>query len=162
MKITHVILTPPDPIALLEKRKAEALETAPVERLTVQPALTEEQIKTLYLFNTTAEYESGLARAIEIFFAEPGTPERLELATLVPCLVHYEDKYTHLPELDPLDVVKLKMKEWGMGPQYPLDLINLIGGKEELDQFLSDEKQLSKHALRILYNYLKIDFMDAV
>jgi hypothetical protein len=47
-----------------------------------------------------------------------------------------------------------------MGVQYPLDLIKLIGSKEDLDQYLSGEKALSIQALGVLYNYLKINFMD--
>jgi hypothetical protein len=95
----------------LKQREVAPIEATPVDELAVQSPLTEEQIKSLYLFDTTAYYESGLARAIEIFFAGPATPERLELATLVPRLIHYENKYIYFHKLYPLDVIKLKMKE---------------------------------------------------
>jgi mRNA-degrading endonuclease HigB of HigAB toxin-antitoxin module len=169
VKITHVELRPPDPIAIIEQRKAPPVETVSVEEPPVSPSLTEEQIKSLYLFETHEEYEAGLARAIEIFFAQPASKERLELASLVPRLVHYERKYINLPDLDPIadsslkvleHLIKLKNVERGMADQYTSDLIKLVGSKENLDQFLASEKPLPKQVLTDLYNYLGLNSQE--
>ena len=166
VKITHVELRPPDPVAILEQQKATPVETVSVEELPISPALTEEEIKSLYLFESPADYEAGLARAIEIFFASSASEERLELATLIPRLVHYERKHINLLDLDPVSAIELKIlehlinlknEESGAADQYPLDLINLIGSKEDLDQFLAGDKPLSKQTLNDLYNYLGLN-----
>ena len=156
--VTKVSLTPPDLDKIKKSREVKQAEIATADQPHEPEVVSEQAID--FLFKTTAEYEASLARAISIFDAGPSTPECLELATLVPRLIHYENKYIYFHKLDPLTVIKLKMKEWGMGTQYPLDLIKLIGSKEDLDQYLSGEKALSKQALGVLYNYLKINFMD--
>jgi mRNA-degrading endonuclease HigB of HigAB toxin-antitoxin module len=109
VKITHIELRPPDPIAIIEQDKTTPVEAVSVEEPPVSPPLTEEQIRSFYLFATSEDYEAGLARAIEIFFAKPASKERLELATLVPRLVHYERKYINLPDLDPIADIALKV-----------------------------------------------------
>lgn len=157
VKITHVTLRPPGLDELVKNREVIQAEIIPADQPNKLEVVSDQAND--FLLNTIADYEAGLARAISIFSAGPATAKLLELGILIPQLVHYENRFIPFPELDPLTVIKLKMQERGMGEQYPLDLINLIGSREELVAFLSGEKPLTKQALRIFYNYLKIDFM---
>jgi antitoxin component HigA of HigAB toxin-antitoxin module len=156
-KTTHVVLTPPDFDELVKRRAFESLATTTDDEVYATNVISDQPVD--FLFKTTKEYENALANVVRMFGAGPATAEFAELAVLVPRLTHYEDRHIQFRKLDPLDVIKLKMKEWDMGTQYPLDLIRLIGSKEDLDRFLSGEKPLSKQALDNLYKYLKINFM---
>ncbi|MBC7400898.1 MAG: hypothetical protein H7289_13230 [Mucilaginibacter sp.] len=162
MKVGHVVtmvpLTPPDFNKIVKSRKIKQTDIAVADQPHAPGIVSDRAID--FIFKTTAEYEAGLARAIILFDAGPTTPEGLELATLVTRLIHYEDRFIPFPKLDPLAVIKLKMRERGMVDQYPLDLIKLIGSKEELDQFLTGDKPLTEQALNVFYNYLKINFMS--
>ncbi|MGF7081278.1 hypothetical protein [Mucilaginibacter sp. UYCu711] len=156
--VTRVALTPPDLHKPEKGREVMQPEAATPDQLFEPEMVFKETMD--FLLKSTEEYEAGLARAIGMFDAGPSTPEGLALAELIPELIHYENKFIPFAKLDPLTVIKLKMREMGMGSEYPLDLIKLIGSKEDLDQYLSGGKPLSKQALGHLYNYLQIHFMD--
>jgi HTH-type transcriptional regulator/antitoxin HigA len=49
-------------------------------------------------FETEEEYDLGLARTIELFHAESGTPESDELEILLPLVLAYEDIHYPIPE----------------------------------------------------------------
>jgi mRNA-degrading endonuclease HigB of HigAB toxin-antitoxin module/antitoxin component HigA of HigAB toxin-antitoxin module len=156
VKITNVTLHPPSFDELVKNRELKQANVIIADQTPVPEIVSDQAVD--FPFKTNAEYEAGLARAIALFNTEPIT---LEVETLIPKLVHYENTFIKFPELTPLAVIKLKIQEWRFGNDYPLDLIKLIGSKEELDQFLSGDKPLSKHAIGVLYNYLKINFMSA-
>lgn len=154
--VTKVSITPPDFDKIEKSREMKQIDIAITAPPPVPEIVSDQVIDSP--FNTTAEYEAGLARAIALFNTEPTT---LELEILIPKLVDYENRFIQFPELMPLAVIKLKMQEWRMVDDYPLDLIKLIGSKEEIDGFLSGDKPLSKHVTGVLYNYLSINFMVA-
>jgi HTH-type transcriptional regulator/antitoxin HigA len=65
------------------------------------------------LIKTKAEYKRALSRTIEIFPAAPGSKEDRELDLLLALIEDYEDRHIFLPDVDPIDVIKLKMEERG-------------------------------------------------
>ncbi len=154
VKTTIVTLQPPSFDELAKKREVKQTDVTVTDQQNVPEIIFDQVID--YPFKSNAEYETGLARAITLLNAEPITKE---VEALIPKLVQYETTFIKFPELMPLAVIKLKMQEWQFGNDYPLDLVNLIGSKAELDQLLSGDKPLSKHATGVLYNYFKIDFM---
>ncbi len=78
------------------------------------------------VIKTEAQYKKALKRTMEIFQAEAGTSEADELDLLLVLVKDYEDKHIVLPELDPIDAIKLKMEERGLKAK---DLGPLIGTK---------------------------------
>jgi HTH-type transcriptional regulator / antitoxin HigA len=52
-----------------------------------------------------------------LFQAVPGTREADELELLLVLIKDYEDKHIFLPEIDPIEAIKLKMEERGMRPK---------------------------------------------
>lgn len=65
------------------------------------------------VLKTEEDYNNASIRMMEIFHAEPNTPEGDELDLLIVLVKDYDEKHYHLPELDALDVIKYKMKEEG-------------------------------------------------
>ena len=67
----------------------------------------------LKVIKTEAAYQKAVKRTKAIFQTKEGTPESDELALLLVFIKDYEDKYIQIPELDPIEVIKLKMAERG-------------------------------------------------
>ena len=78
------------------------------------------------VIKTKTDYKKALQRTMAIFQAAPGTPESDELELLLVLIKDYEDEHIVLPEIDPIEVVKLKMEERGLKAK---DLEPLIGSK---------------------------------
>lgn len=52
------------------------------------------------------DYNKASLRLMEIFHAEPNTPESDELELLLVLVKDYDDKHFRLPQHDPLEVTK--------------------------------------------------------
>ena len=113
------------------------------------------------VIKTKAEYNKAIKRIMAIFQAEQGTPEADELDLLLVLVKDYEDKHIILPEIDPIAVIKLKMKERGIKAK---DLEPLIGSKGHVSSILSGRRELTlKIAQKLkIYFHLPADiFMPA-
>lgn len=86
------------------------------------------------------EYKLVLNRTMEIFHAEEGTADGDELSLLLVLVKDYEDKHIHIPELDPIEVIKLKMEERGMKAK---DLEPIIGSKGHVSSILSGRREIT-------------------
>lgn len=86
------------------------------------------------------DYQLALNRTLEIFHADEGTPEGEELALLLVLVKDYEDKHFHIPQLDPIEVIKLKMEERGMKAK---DLEPIIGTKGHVSSILSGRREIT-------------------
>ena len=87
------------------------------------------------VIRTEAQYQKAVKRMMKIFHAEEGTAESEELALLLVLIKDYEDKHIKLPELDPVEVIKLKMEERGLKAK---DLEHIIGSKGHISSVLSN------------------------
>ena len=77
-----------------------------------------------------------------------------ELLQVVLILIKdYEDKHYFIPRPDPIDAVKLKMKEKGLKAK---DLVAMIGSKSYVSQLLNKKKPLTAEIMRILHKSLGI------
>ena len=66
------------------------------------------------VLKTETQYQKAVKRAMHIFHAGDGTADGDELALLLLLIKDYEDRHVIIPELDPIEVIKLKMAESGM------------------------------------------------
>jgi len=57
--------------------------------------------KAWTVLNNEEEYDRALERTIEIFHADKGTPEGIELDILLPLVLDYEDTHFHIPDPKP-------------------------------------------------------------
>lgn len=105
------------------------------------------------VLKTGADYNKAAIRMMEIFQAEPGTPESDELDLLIVLIKDYDDKHYGLPELDALDVIKHKMGEMGLKAK---DLEPIIGSKGHVSAILSGKREITLKMSQKLKNYFSI------
>ncbi|MEJ7680863.1 MAG: helix-turn-helix domain-containing protein [Segetibacter sp.] len=105
------------------------------------------------VIKTPAEYKAALKRTMEIFHAEDGTPEADELALLLVLVKDYEDKHIQLPQLNPIEVIKLKMEERGMKAK---DLEPILGSKGHVSSILSGRRELTLNTAKRLRDYFNL------
>ncbi|MCE7053204.1 helix-turn-helix domain-containing protein [Algoriphagus sp. AGSA1] len=99
------------------------------------------------------DYNKASRRLMEIFHAEPNTPENDELELLLVLVKDYDDKHYQLPELDPLEVIKYKMKEMGIKAK---DLEPMIGSKGHVSAILSGKREITLKMAQKLKNFFSI------
>ena len=105
------------------------------------------------VLKTEEDYNSASIRMMDIFHAEPNTPEGDELDLLIVLVKDYDEKHYHLPELDALDVIKYKMKERGMKAK---DLEPIIGSKGHVSAILSGKREITLKMAQKLKDYFSI------
>ena len=105
------------------------------------------------VIKTGTQYKKAVKRTMEIFQSRKGTPEADELELLLVLVKDYEDKHIALPELDPIEAIKLKMKERGLKAK---DLEPLIGSKGHVSSILSGRRELTLNTAQKLKDYLRL------
>jgi HTH-type transcriptional regulator/antitoxin HigA len=105
------------------------------------------------VIKTDAEYKKAIKRTMEIFQASEDTSEAEELDLLLVLVKDYEDKHIILPQLDPIDAIKLKMEERGMKAK---DLEPLIGTKGHVSSILSGRRELTLKMAQKLKDYFQL------
>ena len=92
------------------------------------------------VLKTEEDYNKASMRLMEIFHANPNTPESDELDLLLVLVKDYDDKQYELPELDALEVIKYKMQERGLKAK---DLEPIIGSKGHVSAILSGKREIT-------------------
>jgi HTH-type transcriptional regulator/antitoxin HigA len=105
------------------------------------------------VIKTEAEHKIAVKRAMEIFHAEPDTPEDDELGVLLILIKDFEDKNYPMPELDALEVIKIKMEEMGIKNK---DLEPIIGSKGHISAILSGKREITLKMAQKLKNFFGI------
>ena len=98
-------------------------------------------------------YNDALKRTIEIFHADQNSPEGEELDLLLLLVKDYEDRHYHIPDPDPIEVIKLKLEEKGLKQK---DLEHIIGSKGYVSLVLSGKKELTLKMVKGLHQFLGI------
>ena len=98
-------------------------------------------------------YKQAVKRAMEIFHAEPNTPEDDELGVLLLLIQDYEDRTIKMPEIDVLEVIKDKMQEQGLKNK---DLEPIIGSKGHVSSILSGRRELTLKMATRLKDYFHL------
>lgn len=109
------------------------------------------------LVKTEQEYKKALRRAMEIFHAEPDTPEDEELGVLLLLLLllikDYEDRHIKMPEVDVLALIREKMDEKGLKNK---DLEAVIGSKGHVSSVLSGKRALTLKMAQRLKDFFQL------
>jgi HTH-type transcriptional regulator/antitoxin HigA len=108
---------------------------------------------TIKLIKTEEEYSRALSRIEELMDAKPGTPEADELELLATLVEMYEEVQFPMRLPDPIDAVKFRMEQLGLGQK---DLIPFIGGRSKVSEILNRKKPLSLSMMRALHKSLGI------
>ncbi|HEY6083446.1 MAG TPA: helix-turn-helix domain-containing protein [Chitinophagaceae bacterium] len=102
------------------------------------------------VLKTEAQYQKAVKRTLAIFQVKEGTPEADELALLLVLIKDYEDKHIRIPDVDPIEVIKLKMEERGMKAK---DLEPIIGSKGHVSSILSGRRAITLRMASRLRDY---------
>jgi HTH-type transcriptional regulator/antitoxin HigA len=105
------------------------------------------------VIKTEAAYQKAVKRTMAIFEAKDGTPEADELALLLVLVKDFEEKHIQIPEVNPIDVIKLKMQERDMKAK---DLEPLIGSKGHVSSILSGRRELTLKIAKRLRDYFQL------
>ena len=105
------------------------------------------------VIKTAAQYKKAVKRTMEIFQAKEGSREADELELLLVLVKDYEDKHIKLPELDPIEAIKMKMEERGLKAK---DLEPIIGSKGHVSSILSGRRELTLKTAQKLKYYLHL------
>ena len=105
------------------------------------------------VIKTEAAYQKSVKRAMAIFQAKGGTPEADELSLLLLLVKDYEDKHIQIPEVNPIEVIKLKMTERGMKAK---DLEPIIGTKGHVSSILSGRREITLKMAQRLKDYFHL------
>jgi len=105
------------------------------------------------VINNEAYYNKAVKRAMEIFHADPDTPEDDELGVLLVLIKDYEDKHYPLPQVDVLELIKDKMQEQGLKNK---DLEPIIGSKGYVSSILSGRREITLSMAKKLKQFFNL------
>lgn len=83
----------------------------------------------------------------------PDTPEGEKLQVALLLIKQYEDVNYSIPMPDPIDAIKVKMKEAGLRNK---DLVGKVGSKGYVSSILSGRKPLTLELARLFHRELNI------
>lgn len=110
-------------------------------------------MKQWFIIENDKEYKEAIARFEEIREAKKGTPEYKEMLLLVHLVSTYELKKWSLPEVDPIEMIKIRMEDFGYTAS---DLANEYGDKGTISKVLNYKQPLSLNMIRLFSKMLHI------
>jgi HTH-type transcriptional regulator/antitoxin HigA len=106
-----------------------------------------------FLIDTEQEYENVLARYQEIKYALQNSNEHKEKLLLAHLIADYEEKTSELPEVDPVELIKIRMEDFGYKS---VDLAKEYGDKGTISKVLNYKQALSLTMVRKFSKLLHI------
>jgi HTH-type transcriptional regulator/antitoxin HigA len=106
-----------------------------------------------FLIETKEEYEKAATRYEQIREAKKGTEEHREKMLLVMLISQYEEKKWNLPEVDPVEMIKIRMEDFGYTAK---DLAREYGDKGTVSKVLNYKQALSLTMIRKFSKLLRI------
>ncbi|QAA80340.1 transcriptional regulator [Aequorivita sp. H23M31] len=102
---------------------------------------------------TDKDYRDALERLEIIFDAPINTKEGDEAEILSLLIENYENEHYPIDAPDPIEAIKIRMKELNMRQK---DLVGIIGGKSRVSEILNRKKKLTVDMIRDLERILQI------
>lgn len=106
-----------------------------------------------FIIETEKEYAAAMQRFQEIKYAKKTDNTYREKMLLVHLISNYENSKSTLPELDPIEFIKIRMEDFGYKPA---DLAKAYGDKGTVSKVLNYKQPLSLNMIRIFSDLLKI------
>jgi HTH-type transcriptional regulator / antitoxin HigA len=106
-----------------------------------------------YIIENEAEYEKAINRYEQIRLAKKGSEFYREKMLLVHLISDYENKTSTLPELDPIEFIKIRMEDFGYKAS---DLAEAYGDKGTVSKVLNYKQPLSLTMIRKFSKLLRI------
>lgn len=104
---------------------------------------------------TKKEYEKYLLWVDDLFEkkVKPNSHEGEELQVALLLIKQYEDQNYPIPKPDPIEAIKLKMKERGIKNK---DLVGRVGSKGYISAILNKQKPLTLELARLFHQELGV------
>ncbi|HEY8929201.1 MAG TPA: XRE family transcriptional regulator [Mucilaginibacter sp.] len=106
-----------------------------------------------FLIETEEEYHRAVARYEQVKHATKDTEEHKEKVLLVHLINEYENKTFEFPEVDPIEMIKIRMEDFGYKPA---DLAKVYGDKGTVSKVLNYKQPLSLTMIRKFSELLRI------
>lgn len=106
-----------------------------------------------YILENKKDYEAATKRFEEINEAKKGSPEHREMLLLAMLINQYEQKQWNVPDVDPIEMIKIRMEDFGYRPS---DLAREYGDKGTVSKVLNYKQPLSLNMIRIFSKMLRI------
>ena len=106
-----------------------------------------------YIIETERDYNQAKKRFEEIYQTKKGSPDYREMRLLAFLINQYEKKLWDLPEIDPIELIKIRMDEFGYRPA---DLAKEYGDKGTISKVLNYKQPLSLTMIRLFSKMLRI------
>ena len=100
-----------------------------------------------------ARYGKTLAEIEQLMDAKLGTPRGERLDVLTTLVEAYEARHHPIDPPDPIDAIRFRMEQYGLGRK---DLEPYIGGRGRVSEVLSGRRRLSLAMIRKLHKGLGI------
>jgi HTH-type transcriptional regulator/antitoxin HigA len=99
------------------------------------------------------DYKAAQQRFGEIYEVENGHPDYREMTLLALLINQYEQKHFKLPEVDPIEMILIRMEDFGYKPA---DLAKAYGDKGTVSKVLNYKQPLSLNMIRVFSKLLRI------
>ena len=109
--------------------------------------------KNWYLLESEEDHNRAVARYEQVKNTKKGTEEHKEKMLLVHLIADYESKLWDLPEVDPIEMIKIRMEDFGFNAT---TLAKEYGDKGTVSKVLNYKQSLSLNMIRKFSNLLKI------
>ena len=91
------------------------------------------------LIKNEEDYDMALSRIEQLMDAKPGTAEMDELELLTVLVEMYEERHFPISPPDPIDAVKFRMEQLGLGQK---DMVPFIGTKSKVSEVLNERNHI--------------------
>jgi len=119
----------------------------------IQQLFNFKNMKQWFLIENKDDYEKATSRYEEIHESIKGTNEHKEKLLLAFLISHYEKKQWSLPEVDPIEMIKIRMEDFGYTAS---DLAKEYGDKGTISKVLNYKQPLSLNMIRLFSKMLRI------
>jgi HTH-type transcriptional regulator / antitoxin HigA len=106
-----------------------------------------------YLLENEADYQKAIDRYEQIREAKKGSEEFREKQLLAILINKYEQQMWEMPEIDPIELIKIRMEEFGYQAS---DLAKEYGDKGTVSKVLNYKQTLSLTMIRKFSKLLRI------
>src|SRR6266498_2169804 len=110
-------------------------------------------MKQWFLIENKNSYNEAVNRFEQIKEAKKGTGEHKEKLLLAFLINQYEEQQCDIPEVDPIEFIKIRMEEFGYKPA---DLAEEYGDKGTISKVLNYKQPLSLTMIRKFSKLLRI------
>jgi HTH-type transcriptional regulator/antitoxin HigA len=111
------------------------------------------EMKQWFIIESKSDYKKAASRLEVINEAKKNTPEYKEMLLLALLINQYEKKQWSVPEVDPIEMIKIRMEDFGYTAS---DLAKEYGDKGTISKVLNYKQPLSLNMIRLFSKMLRI------